>query len=296
MEDFRQQVGEITDFVIDPLSVVLLAYLSKKHGFAFERKFLIPKSEKDLFVNSRNNYLRYPSNVNPISFWGVIPQGMDKTLGENYQEVLEYLNQWIDENCKVEFVKERMAEPDGSRLKVESLNILVDCMMLASHPYNLLITEDAGIHSLMNGMQFFAICSETYLRYFEGRGMEVSHALLERNYVVSMLDADTLFAEYDKSTKDQSNRYDICKMVMLQHPEMWQVITQFIAMILNKNILLPQDTVEIKRLLTELIRILGEKRQLLLLHFRNQHLYDVKMQLQFAQLFNEACLMADNLA
>jgi hypothetical protein len=296
LEDFRQQIGEITDFVIDPLSVVLLAYLSKKHGFTYGRKFLIPKSEKDLFVNSRNNYLRYPSNVNPISFWGVIPQDMDKALGENYQEVLDYLNQWIDENCKVEFVKERMAEPDGSRLKVESMNILVDCMMLASHPYNMLITEDAGIHSLMNGMQFFAICSETYLRYFEGRGMEVNQSLLERNYVVSMLDADTLFAEYDKSIKGQSNRYDICKMVISQHPEMWQVITQFIAMILSKNILLPQDTVEIKRLLTELIRILGEKRQLLLLHFRNQHLYDVKMQLQFAQLFKEACVMTDNLA
>ena len=294
LEDFRQQVGEITDFVIDPLSVVLLAYLSKKHGFTYGRKFIIPKSEKDLFVNSRNNYLRYPSNVNPISFWGVIPQEMDIALGENYQEVLEYLNQWIDENCKVEFVKERMAEPNGSRLKMESLNVLADCLMLASHPCNMLITEDAGIHSLINGMQFFAICSETYLRYFEDRGTEVSQALLERNFIVSMLDADTLFAEYDKSIKGQSNRYDICRMVMSQHPEMWQDITQFVAMILNKDILLPQDVVEIKRLLAELIRILGEKRQLLLLHFRNHHLYDYKLQLQFAQLFKEACMMVDN--
>lgn len=293
-EKSKQQNIEVTDFVLDPLSVVLLAYLSKKSGYTYARKFIIPKSEKEMFENSFKSYLRYPSNINPINFWGVIPQTIDMTLGKEYKEVLEYLNNWIDENCKVEFVKERMAEPNGSQLKVPRLDILADCLILASHPYNVLITEDASIHTLLNGLNIATICSETYLCYFEGRGMEVSQALLERNFVVSMLDADTIFAEYDKSAKGLSSRYDTCQMVMSNHPEIWQVDLQFIAMILNKNLLLPQDVVEVKRLLINLIIILGDKRKLLLLHFRNNHLYEIKLQQQFSQLFHEACLQVDS--
>lgn len=293
LEEFKQKNIEVTDFVLDPLSVVLLAYLTKKQGYTYNRKFLIPKSEKDLFEQSQINYNRYPNNVNPISFWGLIPQTIDTTLGKEYKDVLEYLNSWIGENCKVEYVKERMAEPDGSLLKVTSLNVLVDCLMLTSHPYNMLITEDAAIYSLMNGLHFAAICGETYLRYFEGRDVEVESALLERNYVVSMLDADTLFKEYDNSIKGNPNRYDTCKIVMSEHPELWQVILQFVSMILNKVLLLPQDIVEVKQLLIELIRILGDKRKLLLLHFRNNHLYEFKLQEQFSQLFHEACLQVD---
>ena len=186
-----------------------------------------------------------------------------------------------------------MVEPDGSILKVTSLNVLVDCLMLTSHPYNMLITEDAAIYSLMNGLHFAAICGETYLRYFEGRDVEVGSALLERNYVVSMLDADTLFKEYDNSIKGNPNRYDTCKIVMSEHPELWQVILQFVSMILNKDLLLPQNIVEVRQLLIELIRILGDKRKLLLLHFRNNHLYEFKLQEQFSQLFHEACLQVD---
>lgn len=293
-EKYKQQNIEVTDFVLDPLSIVLLAYLSKKQGYTYARKFLIPKSEKELFENSYKSYLRYPTNVNPISFWGVIPQTMDKTMGEDYKDVLEYLNNWIDNNCKVEYVKERMAEPNGSQLKVDRLEILADCLILASHPYNVLITEDASIHSLMKGLNFAAICSETYLCYFEGRGMEVSQALLERNFVVSMLDAKTLFTEYDKSIQGLSNRYDTCQMVMANHPELWQVCLQFIVMILNKNLLLPQDVVEVKRLLINLVIILGDKRKLLLLLFRNEHMYEIKLQEQFSKLFHEACLQVDS--
>lgn len=294
LEGYKQQNIEITDFVLDPLSVVLLAYLKKKNGYTYKRKFLIPKSEKELFEQSLNNYLRYPNNVNPINFWGFIPMSIDMSLGQDYKEVLEYLNGWIEENCKVEYVKERMAEPNGLKIKVPSLEVLVDCLMLSSHQYNMLITEDAAIYSLLKGIQFAAICSETYLRYYEGRGIEVSRDLLERNYVVSMLDAETIFTEYDKSVIGAPNRYDTCKIVLTEHPELWQVALQFISMILNKVLLLPQDIVEVKQLLINLIRPLRDKRNLLLLHFRNNHLYEIKMQEQFSQLFHEACLLVDS--
>ena len=293
LEEYKQKNIEITDFVLDPLSVVLLAYLTKKHGYTYKRRFLIPKSEKELFEQSLNNYIRYPNNVNSISFWGLIPQTIDTTLGKDYKDVLEYLNSWIEENCKVEYVKERMAEPDSSSLKDTSLNVLVDCLMLTSHPYNMLITEDAAIYSLLNGIHFAAICGETYLRYFEGRDVEVSRDLLERNYVVSMLDAKTLYLEYNNRVKDIPNRYDTCKIVMSEHPELWEVILQFVSMILNKDLLLPQDIVEVKQLLIDLIKILGDKRKLLLFHFRNNHLYELKLQEQFSQLFHEACLQVD---
>ena len=294
MEGYKQQNIEITDFVLDPLSVVLLAYLTKKRGYAYKRKFLIPKSEKELFEQSLNNYLRYHNNINPINFWGLISMSMDMSLGNDYKEILEYLNKWIAENCKVEYVKERMAEPNGSKLKATSLEVLVDCLMLSNHPYNMLITEDAAIFSLLPGIRFPAICSETYLRYYEGRGIEVSRALLEWNFVVSMLDAESLFVEYDKSVKGESNRYDTCKRVMREHPELWQVALQFISMILNKDLLLPQDTVEVKQLLINLIRPLRDKRELLLSYFRNNHLYELKLLEQFSQLFNEACLQVDS--
>ncbi len=293
LEGYKQQNIEITDFVLDPLSVVLLAYLTKKRGYAYKRKFLIPKSEKELFEQSLNNYLRYPNNVNPINFWGLVPMSMDMTLGKDYKEVLEYLNGWIEGNCKVEFVKERMAEPNGLKLKVISLEVLVDCLMLSSHQYNMLITEDAAIYSLLKGIPFAAICSETYLHYYEGRGIEVSEDLLERNYVVSILDAEILFTEYDKRVKSDSNRYDTCQKVMSEHPEFWQVVLQFISMILNKDLLLPQDIIEVKQLLVNLIRPLRDKRKLLLQHFMNNHLYEIKLQKQFSQLFNEACLQVD---
>lgn len=293
LKAYKQNNVEITDFVLDPLSVVLLAYLTKKHGYTYKRKFLIPKSEKELFEQSLDNYLRYPNSVIPINFWGLIPQSIDTTLGKEYKEVLEYLNSWIEDNCKVEFVKERMAEPSGSLLKVTRLNILADCLILSSHPYNMLITEDAAIYSLFNGLQFAAICGETYLHYFEGRGDEVSQVLLERNYAVSKIDAETLFKEYDKSKKGDPNRYETCKIVMSEHPELWEEILQFVSMILNRNLLLPQDVVEVKQLLIELIRILGDRRKLLLLHFRNNHLYEFKLQEQFSQLFHDACLQVD---
>ena len=293
MEGYKQQNIDITDFVLDPLSVVLLAYLTKKRGYAYKRKFLIPKSEKELFEQSLNNYLRYPNNVNPINFWGMVPMQMDMTLGKDYKEVLEYLNGWIEENCKVEYVKERMAEPNGSKLKVVSLEVLVDCLMLSSHQYNMLITEDAAIYSLLKGIPFAAICSETYLHYYEGRSIEVSEDLLERNYVVSIVDAEILFTEYDKSVKSDANRYDTCKKVMSEHPEFWQVVLQFISMILNKDLLLPQDIIEVKQILVNLIRPLRDKRKLLLQHFMNNHLYEIKLQEQFSQLFNEACLQVD---
>lgn len=293
LEGYKQQNIDITDFVLDPLSVVLLAYLTKKRGYAYKRKFLIPKSEKELFEQSLNNYLRYPNNVNPINFWGLVPMQMDMTLGKDYKEVLEYLNGWIEENCKVEYVKERMAEPNGSKLKVVSLEVLVDCLMLSSHQYNMLITEDAAIYSLLKGIPFAAICSETYLHYYEGRSIEVSEDLLERNYVVSIVDAEILFTEYDKSVKSDANRYDTCKKVMSEHPEFWQVVLQFISMILNKDLLLPQDIIEVKQILVNLIRPLRDKRKLLLQHFMNNHLYEIKLQEQFSQLFNEACLQVD---
>lgn len=294
LKAYKQNNVEITDFVLDPLSVVLFAYLAKKHGYNYKRKFLIPKSEKELFEQSQNNYLRYPNSVIPINFWGLIPQSIDSTLGKEYKEVLEYLNSWIEDNCKVEFVKERMAEPGGSLLKVARLNVLADCLILSSHPYNMLITEDAAIYSLLNGLQFAAICGETYLHYFEGRGDEASQALLEKNYVISMIDAVTLFKEYEKSEKGAPNRYETCKIVMSEHPELWEVILQFISMILNKNLLLPQDLVEVKNLLIDLIKILGDRRKLLLLHFMNNHLYEFKLQEQFSQLFHEACLQVDS--
>lgn len=292
-EEFKQKNIEVTEFVLDPLSIVLLAYLSKKHGYTYARKFLIPKSEKELFENRLKNYLRYPTDFTPVNFWGVIPQTMDKTLGEDYKDVLEYLNNWINDNCKVEYVKERMAEPNESQLKSSSLEILVDCLMLATHPYNVLITEDASIHSLFAGLNIPAICSETYLCYFEGRGIEVNKDLLERNYVVSKLDAYTIFTEYEKSVKGLPNRYDTCKKVMSEHPELWQVVFQFISMILNKKLLLPQDSAEVKQLLINLVRLLGDKRNLLLMLFRSEHMYEIKLQQQFSRLFHEACLQAD---
>ena len=289
LDGFRQQNIEVTDFVIDPLSLVLFAYLSKKHGLTYSRKFVIPKSEQELFAQSLNNYLRYPSNVNPICFWGIVPQEIDKALGDDYGDVLRYLNDWIGKNCKVEYVSERMARADGGHIETISLDRLADCLMLAHKPYNVLITEDSAIHSLLKGMSFVAICGETYLSYYEGRGVDMEKMLLERNYVVSQIDADTLFEKYEKDSHGQKSRYDTCKMTMARHPEMWQEIMQFIGKVLNKGILQQRDMDEVKSCLYRLIVIMGAKRNLLLSHFMLRHQFEIALQQQFAQLFQEAC-------
>lgn len=248
--DEYQQKYKVTHFVLDIMSMWLFAYLSKKHGVKFSNKFVISKRQAECIKYSLEELQVMTSPANHLFFHSLFSQDYIDTIGNTYEESLKYLNEWVDVNCEVMSIKEKLqiSQDVNSDIRTE---ILADCFLLASRDGYLLISDDWNL-SLQTYSNLIIITSETFLKVFENNGDNINDVYHKLQYVGIKFNAAQMFSEYQKYRVGNENIFECCLETIQNNPMIWQDVIELCHLIAINKFQLPSDMQSVTTIFTRM--------------------------------------------
>jgi hypothetical protein len=148
-----------------------------------------------------------------ITIKGIIPTIYPDNFKEQQINFFEDIKQWIDNNCSIEIIEDRLDELRKEKRDELGYNNVVleyaaDYMHIVKQSNRILITDDALLH-LQYSQQNREISSHFYLTNFFGKEI-INKELLKRNYIGVYIEKDFLKDEFLKKIAGQENLYSQC--------------------------------------------------------------------------------------
>jgi len=226
-------------FVLDFTTVFCFYDLFKSKGLLFKHKFIISKSISDYVQNKIIETKTNPETKMAIDIGikGITPILYPENHKDQMLSLYEGMKQWIDTNCIVEIIEERLdelrnaKEEDFGEAKF-SLEYLADYIHILNQPNRILISDDSSLHK-QYGLQNKEISSQFYLKEFFDVD-EINRELLKRNYIGVPIDKDFLKTEFINKLSGKENVYSQC-LNSLQYlfPLNKIIITELISLFLK---------------------------------------------------------------
>jgi hypothetical protein len=229
------------EFVLDFSTIFCFYELSKSLNIQFKHRFIISKSISDYIKYKMEEMKNNPDTkmALDITIKGITPIIYPDNFKEQQIKIFEDIKQWINNNCSIEIVEDRLDElRKDNTIKVEHENIVLeyaaDYMHIIKQSNRMLITDDALLH-LQYGQQNREISSHFYLTRFFDKDI-VNRELLKRNYVGVFFEKDFLKTEFIKKISGQENVYSqSLNSLCYLFPQNKNAITEILSLFL-KNI------------------------------------------------------------
>ncbi|WP_018464656.1 hypothetical protein [Segatella paludivivens] len=249
--DEYYQEHKVTHFVLDIMSMWLFAYLSKKHGIKFSNKFVISKRQAECIKYSLEELQVTASSVNHLYFYSIFSQDYVDTIGSTYQESLRYLNDWVNVNCEILPVEEKLlvAQDVNGDIKTE---IFADCVLLACRDGYILISDDWNL-SFQTCSNLKIITSETFLKVIENNGDNINDIYHKLQYVGIKFNATQMYSEYQKYRVGNENIFECCLETIQNNPMIWQDVIDLCHLITINKFQLPSDMQSVTTIFTRML-------------------------------------------
>lgn len=212
---------ENTTLILDFTTVPLFFQLSRQINLVFKRKFavsyfLVALYQK--FLAEMKREIGQPLRLS-ITTEGVTPTIVTADTTQNNIEHVEQLLKWIDDNCEVRLVREkldslRVSKEREKKTKNPHFDYLIDTVFLSIRPDHILISDDSvftkGHLSLLNNRNILS--SEAYLMdAFENiYESQIIEQLLKFNYIGLNFGYSKVGIELLKFLKEETNLYEQC--------------------------------------------------------------------------------------
>lgn len=247
--DGYQQEHKVTHFVLDIMSMWFFAYLSKKHDVKFLNKFVISKRQAECVEFSVKGLNVSTSSANHLCFYSLFSQDYVDTIGCTYEESLIYLSGWINTNCEVMTVEEKLQVTQEVRDNIKT-EILTDCFFLAHRDGYILISDDWDL-----ALQSYSkiITSETFLRIFEDNCDNLNDVYHKLQYVGIKFNASQMYSEYEKYRLGRENIFECCLETIQNNTTIWEDAIGLCYRITTNKIRLPIDMQSVTTIFTKML-------------------------------------------
>ncbi|MFN0187297.1 MAG: PIN domain-containing protein, partial [Bacteroidia bacterium] len=213
----KQLLNDESKFVLDVTSVCLFYQLSKELGLAFKHKFIISASLRRELVGMITETRMNPEaklSIN-ITTEGVTPHFYQEGFKEGRLEFLEEILQWLDDNCEIAQVDEKLNFVLNMKSKGQAIDNLlyeyIDNRLLVDRPNHFLLTNDTFYYRHLKAASTNVISPEIYLEIFQNeKTLECSALMLKDNYVGITIYFEILQEEFINMLSGKENKFPIC--------------------------------------------------------------------------------------
>ncbi len=206
---------EQSQFVLDPTSLCLFYLLERESELVFKQKFIISPFLGQHIVEAleRTKTEEYKVSIT-ITMDGVIPHVYDDQFKNRRINTFEGLLTWLDANCVVTEVPERLEFLSvlvQERKNELFLNIYLDNRLLIDRQDHFLLTNDLMYIRNFGADRNAAISPVCYLRIFQSeKQKEFTSHFLRHYYVGVPITASVMNEEFFKMLAGQDNRFTTC--------------------------------------------------------------------------------------
>lgn len=213
----KQLLNDESKFVLDVTSVCLFYQFSKELGLAFKHKFIISASLRRELVGMITETKMNPEaklSVN-ITTEGVTTHFYQDGYKEGRLKFLEEILKWLDENCEIDQVDEKLnfvlnMESKG-QVRDDFLYNYVDNRLLVDRPNHFLLTNDTFYYRYLKASSANVISPELYLEQFQNeKTLEFSAFMLKENYVGITIYFEVLQDEFINMLSGKESKFPIC--------------------------------------------------------------------------------------
>lgn len=207
-------------FALDFSSLMLLYFLEKELTFKYIHKFKISYYIREHIENQilelQNSHKTFM--FVQITMDGVRPSLVPEDYNEKRTEFLQSVLKWVNENCEVDYVEEKLdvlpkLAEEGEKFKGNFMNLMVDNMYFSSNDSYRLISSDSTLLLLKydQNLYYNQINPEKYLISFypDKCNSEFYRFLLKSKYFGISIGLDTLKNEFYDFISGNENYYPL---------------------------------------------------------------------------------------
>lgn len=203
------------EFILDISAILCFYQLHKSIGLCYAHKFVISKSIYDFIQYKIIEAKAEPATkmTIDIDLNGITPTIFPDDYKEQLIKYYEDVRNWLEANCIVEIVEEKLDELrkedrkdlDGANLAID---YLADYIHILNIPDRILISDDSLLHTqyAQSGKE---ISSQMYLIQFFDEDT-INKELLVKNYIGVPISKDFLKTEFVNKLSCKENVYSQC--------------------------------------------------------------------------------------
>ncbi|WP_309609181.1 hypothetical protein [Flavobacterium sp.] len=276
-----------TNFGLDFSSLMLFYFLDKEQNFKFIHKFTISyllKVEIEKEIIELNNS-PFSSMSIQITNESITKYLTPENYREKRQSFLESILEWININCEIDLVKEKLdilPKFDDKEKLDEFMKLMIDYMYLSGRNKFHLISSDSSLFLFKNrSIANNIVNPEKYLVTFYPEKCDTSfyRFLLKSNYLGININFETLKNEFFDLLVGKENCYNLClenlQFSINNNPNIIPIVSRF----LKEIYLILSLTIEQKNRYSFylIINVINGMPKELLLKFSNKIIEDFKL-------------------
>lgn len=207
-------------FALDFSSLMLFYFLQKELKFKFKHKFIVSKNTKFQIENEVSVITNSPESTLSVNVTSdgvqnyIYPEG----INNNRINFLRLIIDWIDINCEIDLVAEKLdvvlklTKKEG-KLESSIMNNLIDSLHLSIRENHRFISSDVSAYLFKaNKINNNYLNPEKYLLtyYPEKCNSEFYRFLLKANYLGIDINLETLKNEFSDLLANKENYYELC--------------------------------------------------------------------------------------
>lgn len=206
-------IGDFTGwkFVLDYTSLWFLSSLKNENVIDIHNKFVISKRMYDLV---KEELIRKELEQPAVGHILVTTTSVNLTPATEeqhsfYIEALKKMLSWIEQNCEIEIVLEKLDYPiKAFEDRETNFTPLLDCILLASRPKYLLISDDSPLEYMISGLR--QITTEAFFYHFTSKGEFITEEQIKLCYVGGNLKKEQILWCYDQLKRGYKYPYLAC--------------------------------------------------------------------------------------
>lgn len=241
--------------VLDLTSLILLHDISIRFQLANHFEYIVPKSIRKYITDclAFEEYGHY-NHIYQIVADRLAP--LEKVEGKSILFChLTNLLKWIEDNCKVEEVEEKLNVDSKIIDKSAYMSMIYDCVLLAQKHKATFSTEDiALIKQLSKSLPttcINTIIHNSYPEHYE----KVCQYCIERHIIGTDVSTQYLIDEYSKSEKKEPNTFSACKLNLAYNSHVFYNTYELCKHLLSGDIVTAESTLLATVLLSEMFKL-----------------------------------------
>lgn len=241
--------------VLDLTSLILLHDISIRFQLANHFEYIVPKSIRKYITDciAFEEYGHY-NHIYQIVADRLAP--LEKIEGKSILFChLTNLLKWIEDNCKVEEVEEKLNVDSKIIDKSAYMSMIYDCVLLAQKHKATFSTEDiALIKQLSKSLPttcINTIIHNSYPEHYE----KVCQYCIERHILGTDVSTQYLIDEYSKSEKKEPNTFSACKLNLAYNSHVFYNTYELCKHLLSGDIVTAESTLLATVLLSEMFKL-----------------------------------------
>lgn len=241
--------------VLDLTSLILLHDISVRFQLDKRLEYIIPRSIKKYITDSISlEEFGHYSHIYQFVADRLAPMDVIEGKSILYAHLTHLLN-WIDSNCIVEEVEEKLNVDSKIIDQSTYMSMIYDCVLLAQKRKATLSTEDKALIKQLS-RSIPTTCINTIIQNSYSEKYElVCQYLIERHIIGTDISTQYLIDEYDKFIKKVPNSFYVCKQNLAYNPHVFYNTYELCEYLLSRDIITPDSTLLATTLMSDMFKL-----------------------------------------